>query len=147
MAAIAPAPGLSASGQFAALPLAGRRKLCTETGTILIFDEVQTGIGRTGTWFGYQADNVEPDVMTLAKGLGGGIPIGAVACSEKAAAGIHAAGMSIPRSLGHNPRTDPFAKSRRMRIERHDHHAGQKPGAGNGGERVRQHGLGETSAF
>src|SRR6476469_8623215 len=66
---------------------------------------------------------------------------------EKAAAGIHAAGMSIPRSLGHNPRTDPFAKSRRMRIERHDHHAGQKPGAGNGVERVRQHGLGETSAF
>ena len=59
--------------------LAGLRRLCDDTGTILIFDEVQTGVGRTGTWFGYQHDNVTPDVMTLAKGLGGGVPIGAVA--------------------------------------------------------------------
>src|SRR3954464_6007641 len=66
---------------------------------------------------------------------------------EKAAAGIHAAGMSIPCSLSHNPRTDPFANSRRMRIERHDHHAGKKPGSVKGGERARHHGLGETSAF
>ena len=68
--------------------LAGLRKLCDETGTILIFDEVQTGIGRTGKWFGHEHDNVFPDVMTLAKGLGGGVPIGAVAMTEKAAAGL-----------------------------------------------------------
>src|SRR5450755_1997322 len=55
--------------------------------------------------------------------------------------------MSVPRALGHDPRTDLFAKSRRTRIERDDHHAGQKPGAGNGVEHVRQHGLGEKSAF
>ena len=68
--------------------LAGLRKLCDDTGTILIFDEVQTGIGRTGKWFGHMHDNVFPDVMTLAKGLGGGVPIGAVAMSERAAAGL-----------------------------------------------------------
>ena len=68
--------------------LAGLRKVCDETGTILIFDEVQTGIGRTGKWFGHEHDNVFPDVMTLAKGLGGGVPIGAVAMTEKAAQGL-----------------------------------------------------------
>ena len=68
--------------------LAGLRRLCDETGTILIFDEVQTGVGRTGMWFGHQHDNVTPDVMTLAKGLGGGIPIGAVACTDRAAQGL-----------------------------------------------------------
>jgi len=79
--------------------LAAVRQLCTETGTVLIFDEVQTGVGRTGTWFGYQHDNVEPDVMTLAKGLGGGIPIGAVACSNKAALGLAAvAGGAVPHA-------------------------------------------------
>lgn len=68
--------------------LAGLRRLCDDTGTLLIFDEVQTGVGRTGTWFAHQHDGVVPDVMTLAKGLGGGIPIGAIACSEQAAAGL-----------------------------------------------------------
>jgi predicted acetylornithine/succinylornithine family transaminase len=68
--------------------LAGLRRLCDDTGTLLIFDEVQTGVGRTGMWFGHQHDGVTPDVMTLAKGLGGGIPIGAVTCSEKAATGL-----------------------------------------------------------
>jgi acetylornithine/N-succinyldiaminopimelate aminotransferase len=68
--------------------LRGLRELCDATGTLLMFDEVQTGMGRTGTWFGYQHDGVTPDVMTLAKGLGGGIPVGAVAASEKAAAGL-----------------------------------------------------------
>ena len=68
--------------------LAGLRRLCDDTGTMLIFDEVQTGVGRTGTWFGHQHDDVTPDVMTLAKGLGGGVPIGAVAATEKAAAGL-----------------------------------------------------------
>jgi acetylornithine/N-succinyldiaminopimelate aminotransferase len=70
--------------------LAGLRRLCDDTGTILIFDEVQTGVGRTGKWFGHHHDQVTPDVMSLAKGLGGGIPIGALVCSEKAAAGLAA---------------------------------------------------------
>jgi hypothetical protein len=79
--------------------LAGLRQLCTETGTILIFDEVQTGVGRTGKWFGYEHDDVEPDVMTLAKGLGGGVPIGAVACSDKAALGLAATtGGAVPHA-------------------------------------------------
>ncbi|MEP0842578.1 MAG: aspartate aminotransferase family protein [Phycisphaerae bacterium] len=54
------------------------RELCDDNGLLLIFDEVQTGCGRTGTWFGYQQTSVEPDIMTLAKALGGGAPIGAM---------------------------------------------------------------------
>jgi len=86
--------------------LAGLRRLCDDTGTILIFDEVQTGIGRTGKWFGHQHDGVTPDVMTLAKGLGGGVPIGAVAMSEKAAAGLaQQPGGAVPHAttFGGNP--------------------------------------------
>jgi predicted acetylornithine/succinylornithine family transaminase len=79
--------------------LAGLRRLCDDTGTLLIFDEVQTGVGRTGMWFGHQHDRVTPDAMTLAKGLGGGVPIGALACSEKAAAGLAAApGGAVPHA-------------------------------------------------
>ncbi len=58
------------------------RDWCDKNNLLLIFDEVQTGIGRLGTLFGYQLYGVEPDVMTLAKGLGGGVPIGAVTCKE-----------------------------------------------------------------
>jgi acetylornithine/N-succinyldiaminopimelate aminotransferase len=57
--------------------LAAAREICTATGALLVLDEVQTGVGRTGHWFAHQADGVEPDVVTLAKGLGGGLPIGA----------------------------------------------------------------------
>jgi len=79
--------------------LAGLRRLCDDTGTLLIFDEVQTGIGRTGRWFGHEHDGVIPDAMSLAKGLGGGIPIGALACSEKAAAGLAALpGGAVPHA-------------------------------------------------
>jgi acetylornithine/N-succinyldiaminopimelate aminotransferase len=79
--------------------LAGLRRLCDDTGTILIFDEVQTGVGRTGRWFGYQYDEVAPDVMSLAKGLGGGIPIGAMVCTERAAAGLAAQpGGAVPHA-------------------------------------------------
>ena len=86
--------------------LAGLRELCNQTGTLLVFDEVQTGVGRTGKWFGHQHDDVEPDVMTLAKGLGGGLPIGAVVASEKAARGLAAQpGGAVPHAstFGGNP--------------------------------------------
>jgi len=57
--------------------LAAARAITAERGALLALDEVQTGIGRTGHWFAHQAEGVEPDVVTLAKGLGGGLPIGA----------------------------------------------------------------------
>jgi acetylornithine/N-succinyldiaminopimelate aminotransferase len=60
------------------------RAWCDEKGILLILDEVQTGIGRIGTLFGYEQFNIEPDIITLAKGLGGGIPIGAFLAKEEA---------------------------------------------------------------
>ena len=63
----------------------GLRKLCDEHGWLLICDEVQCGIGRTGKWFGFQHAEILPDVVTLAKGLGGGVPIGACLAAGKAA--------------------------------------------------------------
>ena len=54
------------------------RELCDETGALLVFDCVQTGLGRTGDWFGYEYSGIKPDVITLAKGLGGGLPLGAM---------------------------------------------------------------------
>ena len=65
--------------------LPGLRKLCDESGALLIFDEVQTGVGRTGRLWGYEHFGVEPDVMTLAKALANGIPIGAMLCREHVA--------------------------------------------------------------
>ena len=57
--------------------LAAARQACDEAGALLVLDEIQSGVGRTGAWFAHQAEGVTPDVMTLAKGLGGGLPIGA----------------------------------------------------------------------
>ena len=61
--------------------LAAARQLTTEHGALLVLDEVQTGIGRTGSWFAHQRAGIRPDIVTLAKGLGGGLPIGAVLAS------------------------------------------------------------------
>jgi len=66
--------------------LRGVRKLCDEHGILLMLDEVQTGIGRTGKMFAFEHAGIKPDVLTLAKGLGGGVPIGAMLASEKVAA-------------------------------------------------------------
>ena len=63
----------------------GLRKLCDELGWLLICDEVQCGMARTGKWFGYQHAGIQPDVATLAKGLGSGVPIGACMAGGKAA--------------------------------------------------------------
>ncbi|MCP9450149.1 MAG: acetylornithine transaminase [Nitrospira sp.] len=77
------------------------REFCTKHDILLVFDEVQTGMGRTGTLFAYQQMGVEPDIMTLAKGLGGGVPIGACLAKESVASaftpGSHAS------TFGGNP--------------------------------------------
>ncbi len=83
------------------------RQLCDEHGLLLIFDEVQTGMGRTGTWFGYQQTGVQPDVLTLAKGLAGGVACGAMICRNELVAdlrpGMHAStfgGNSLAMAAG-----------------------------------------------
>jgi acetylornithine/N-succinyldiaminopimelate aminotransferase len=63
--------------------MTGLRRLCDEKNILLLFDEVQTGIGRTGHWFGFQAYGIQPDAISLAKGLGGGFPIGAIVAGPK----------------------------------------------------------------
>lgn len=87
--------------------LQGLRDLCDEHGLLLIFDEVQTGMGRTGSWFAYQQSGVQPDVMTLAKGLGGGVACGAMICRDEIAEdlrpGMHAStfgGNSLAMAAG-----------------------------------------------
>ena len=65
--------------------LAAVRRLCDETGALLIFDEIQTGMGRTGTLFAHEQFGVSPDIMTLAKALGNGLPIGAMLATEAVA--------------------------------------------------------------
>ncbi len=82
------------------------RDWCDSRGVLLILDEVQTGVGRLGALFGYQLYGVEPDIMTLAKGMGGGVPVGAVLAKEKAAVftlGDHNA------TFGGNPVTNATA--------------------------------------
>jgi len=65
------------------------RTLCDEAGVVLILDEIQTGMGRTGTMFAYEQYGIVPDIVTIAKGLGGGVPIGAFLASNKVAAAFH----------------------------------------------------------
>lgn len=81
--------------------LRGLRSLCDERGMLLIFDEVQTGMGRTGDWFGYQNSGIQPDIMTLAKGVAGGVACGAFVCQDHIAPslrpGMHAS------TFGGNP--------------------------------------------
>jgi acetylornithine aminotransferase len=81
--------------------LTAARQITARHGTLLVLDEIQTGIGRTGHWFAHQAEGVEPDVVTLAKGLGGGLPIGACLAFGPAAA-LFTAGMH-GSTFGGNP--------------------------------------------
>src|SRR6202030_2490527 len=66
------------------------RRLCDDHGLLLMFDEVQTGMGRTGDLFAYQRYGVAPDIMALAKALGGGFPLGACLATAEAAKGMTA---------------------------------------------------------
>ena len=79
-------PVMGEIGVIPAAPgyLEGVRRWCDERDLLLILDEVQTGLGRTGRWFAHQHHGITPDVMTLAKGLGGGVPIGACLAAPKA---------------------------------------------------------------
>lgn len=66
------------------------RKLCDDNGLLLIFDEVQCGVGRTGKLFAYEWSGIAPDIMAVAKGIGGGFPLGACLATEEAASGMKA---------------------------------------------------------
>lgn len=68
--------------------LQGLRELCDRHGLLLILDEVQTGVGRTGTFFAHEQSGITPDLMAVAKGVGGGFPLGAILASEEAASGL-----------------------------------------------------------
>src|SRR5271169_6641227 len=68
---------------------AAARELTQSTGALLIADEIQSGLGRTGKWFAYQQFGIRPDITTLAKPLAGGLPLGAMLCTEEASRGIH----------------------------------------------------------
>jgi acetylornithine/N-succinyldiaminopimelate aminotransferase len=77
------------------------REIADEHGLLLLLDEVQTGMGRTGKLFAYQWSGIEPDIMAIAKGLGGGFPVGAILATDKAAAGMTAG--SHGSTFGGNP--------------------------------------------
>ncbi|MDM7932787.1 aspartate aminotransferase family protein [Tabrizicola sp.] len=81
--------------------LKGLRDLCDSTGTLLIFDEVQCGMGRTGRLFAHEWAGVSPDIMMVAKGIGGGFPLGAILATERAASGMTAG--SHGSTYGGNP--------------------------------------------
>jgi acetylornithine aminotransferase/acetylornithine/N-succinyldiaminopimelate aminotransferase len=67
---------------------AAARELCDSTGALLLADEIQSGLGRTGKWFAYQHYGIQPDITTLAKPIAGGIPMGAMLCTDEAALGF-----------------------------------------------------------
>lgn len=82
--------------------LRAAREIATASGALLILDEIQTGIGRTGSWFAFQEAGIQPDAMTLAKGLGGGVPIGALVTFGPTATGLLTAGQH-GSTFGGNP--------------------------------------------
>jgi acetylornithine/N-succinyldiaminopimelate aminotransferase len=88
------------------------RRLCSDAGAVLIFDEIQTGSGRTGTFYAFEGEGVVPDVLTLAKGLAGGIPVGAMLANEEVARGF--APGSHASTFGGNP----FATAAALYVQR-----------------------------
>jgi acetylornithine aminotransferase len=96
--------------------LAGARRLTSEHGALLILDEIQTGAGRTGDWFAFQHENITPDAIALAKGIGGGFPIGALvtfgAASDMFQSGHHGS------TFGGNPLATATANAVLGEIER-----------------------------
>jgi acetylornithine/N-succinyldiaminopimelate aminotransferase len=81
--------------------LSALRRICDERGLLLIFDEVQTGVGRTGKFFAHEWSGVTPDIMAIAKGIGGGFPMGACLATERAASGMTSG--SHASTFGGNP--------------------------------------------
>jgi acetylornithine aminotransferase len=120
VAAVFLEPTLGESGVIPAPPgyLAAARQACDRAGALLVLDEIQSGLGRTGAWFAHQAEGVIPDVMTLAKGLGGGLPIGACVgfgdCGSALQAGDHGS------TFGGNPIACAAALAVIETIERDD---------------------------
>ena len=112
--------------------LAAAREITTAAGALLVLDEVQTGIGRTGAWFAHTRHGVVPDVVTVAKGLGGGIPIGAAVALGERAAGLLGAGQH-GTTFGGNPVSAAAGLAVLHAIERDDllgeRPAGRRPAA------------------
>ena len=104
VAAVFPEPIQGVAGVVAADPAYLRlaRELTTASGTLLIIDEVQTGVGRTGTWFAFQQAGILPDAITVAKGLGAGVPIGALVTFGPDVSGLLTAGQH-GTTFGGNP--------------------------------------------
>ena len=88
------------------------RRACTDAGAVLIFDEIQTGTGRTGTYYAFEGEGVVPDIVTLAKGMAGGIPIGAMLANEEVARGFEPG--THASTFGGNP----FATAAGLYIQR-----------------------------
>lgn len=99
---IEPIQGEAGVRPLSAEYLAAARELTTQAGALLILDEVQTGVGRTGNWFAGTAAGITPDAMTLAKGLGGGFPIGAIVTFGEAPSKLLSAGQH-GTTFGGNP--------------------------------------------
>jgi acetylornithine/N-succinyldiaminopimelate aminotransferase len=120
VAAVFLEPGLGESGVVPAPDgyLLAAREACDAAGALLVLDEIQSGIGRTGAWFAHQAAGVRPDVLTLAKGLGGGLPIGL--CAGLGAAGGGFAKGDHGSTFGGNPVACAAALAVLDTIERDD---------------------------
>src|SRR5690606_32927695 len=119
------------------------RQLCDDQGWLLMLDEVQTGNGRTGTWFAYQHEGILPDVMTTAKGLGNGVPMGACLARGEAAdlfqPGHHgstfggnppacAAALAVLRTIEHDPLCAHAATEGDFLLTQLQQRLGQLPG-------------------
>lgn len=94
--------------------LSALRQICNETGTLLCIDAVQSGMGRTGTWFGFENEGITPDLITLAKGLGGGLPLGAIIINTE----THFSPGEHGSTFGGNPVTTAAALATIAEIEK-----------------------------